>query len=284
MAWTYGFFNSIGGDRTYNAEQMNGIFDGLISDGVYMNVGNKLAVQPNNGMTIQIATGRGRFMRHWVYNDAPYLQTLEEADVLLNRYCAVCVRVDETTSVRSAALYFKYSEFATNPEKPQMIRSETINEYCLGYVYIKAGAKTITAADIEDTRSNSSLCGWITGLLEQLNLNTMYTQQDALFKQWFESLVDIINSDVETTLVNAMAKTEEITLSNSEWNAADSGYIQEITIPGMTTTKGVLMTPEDEIAYSKAEIETEQMLNALKFKVQSVPNVDLKINILYMGS
>ena len=50
MAWTSGFFNSVNGDRLYNADQMSHIFEGLITDGVYESVGNKLAVQPNSGL------------------------------------------------------------------------------------------------------------------------------------------------------------------------------------------------------------------------------------------
>ena len=86
MAWTYGFFNSVNGDRLYNSQQMSEIFEGLITDGVYENVGNKMAVQPNNGMTIQIATGRGWFGKHWVNNDSEYTLTLSTSDVILNRY------------------------------------------------------------------------------------------------------------------------------------------------------------------------------------------------------
>ena len=40
MAVTYGFYDSTGGDRKYNAEQMGSIFDGIISDGFYSNIGN----------------------------------------------------------------------------------------------------------------------------------------------------------------------------------------------------------------------------------------------------
>lgn len=286
MAWTYGFFNSIGGDRTYNAEQMNQIFDGLIGDGVYMNQGNKLAVQPNNGMTIQIATGRGRFAGHWVKNDTPYLQTLEEADVLLNRYCAVCIRIDETVSQRNGVPYFKYSEFETNPEKPKMIRTETVKEYCLAYVYIKAGTKTITAADIEDTRSDTNLCGWVTGLLEQLDLNTMYTQQDALFNQWFEGLVDIIEGDVETRLVSAIPTSTVVTLETENWTEKNGKYRQEVTVVGMTEEKSVMVMPEKETEnfYAEAEIEAvEQAMNKLVFCASTLPSAQVKVNILHMG-
>lgn len=285
MAWTYGFFNSVGGDRTYNAEQMNQIFDGLIGDGIYMNQGNKMAVQPNSGMTIQIATGRGRFGGHWVKNDAPYLQTLEEADVLLNRYCAVCVRIDETVSQRNGVPYFKYSEFATNPEKPEMTRTETVKEYCLAYVYIKAGAKAITAADIEDTRSNTSLCGWVTGLIEQLTLETMYTQQDALFKQWFSGLVDMLDENVETTLVNAMPVEKTVILGTEKWVKNNSKYTQEVTIAGMTETKSVIVTPENVTAYGENDIEvTGQGINTLTFTAATKPTASVNVRVLYMGT
>jgi len=127
--WTSGFFNSVNGDRVYNARQMSEIFEGLITNGVYESVGDKMAVQPNNGMTIQVATGRGWFNKHWVNNDTAYLITLEDADVTLNRYAAICVRVDDTDSVRDAVLYVKYSEYATTPVKPTMTRTSSVNEY-----------------------------------------------------------------------------------------------------------------------------------------------------------
>lgn len=40
MAVTYGFFNSVNGDRKYNADQMSSYFDGLVTDGVYEKIGD----------------------------------------------------------------------------------------------------------------------------------------------------------------------------------------------------------------------------------------------------
>lgn len=215
--WTSGFFNSVNGDRVYSAQQMSEIFEGLITDGVYESVGNKLAVQPSSGMTIQIATGRGWFNKHWVNNNTPYLITLEAADVTLNRYAAICVRVDDTESVRNATAYVKYSEYATTPVKPTMTRTSTVREYCLAYVYIKAGATSITAANIEDTRANESLCGWVTGLIDQLNSKTLFDQFTAIFNEWFERLEDTFNENTEVVLVNAMPVSATLTLRASGW-------------------------------------------------------------------
>lgn len=282
MAWTYGFFNSVNGDRLYNAYQMSSIFEGLISNGVYESVGNKLAVRPNSGMTIQISTGRGWFNKHWVNNDSDIMLTLEGSDVILNRYCAVCIRVDDTDSGRKAEPYLKYSDFATTPVKPSMTRTETINEYCLAYVYIKAGATAITAADIIDTRSNQSLCGWVHGLIDQLDSNTLFEQYTAIFNEWFNGLQDVISGDVETTLVDAMPKSVTVTLNASSW----SSNAQSVTVSGMNDTKGVIVQSNGAniTEYTNAGIKcTGQSTNTLRFSCESVPTTNIKVDVLFMG-
>ena len=40
MALTYGFYNSLNGDRKYNAMDISRLFDGLIKDGVFMSIGS----------------------------------------------------------------------------------------------------------------------------------------------------------------------------------------------------------------------------------------------------
>lgn len=49
MAFTSGFFNSQNHDRTYNAEQMSAIFDGVITDGVYAGIGSQLTTIAGGG-------------------------------------------------------------------------------------------------------------------------------------------------------------------------------------------------------------------------------------------
>ena len=284
--WTSGFFNSVNGDRLYNAQQMSNIFEGLITDGVYESVGNKLAVQANNGMTIQIATGRGWFGKHWVDNDTQYLMTVAESDVTLNRYVAVCIRVDDTDAVRDAVPYLKYSEFATTPLKPTMTRTESVKEYCLAYIYIKAGATAITASDIEDTRADESLCGWVTGLIEQLNSATLFSQFTAIFNDWFNGLVDMINKETETKLVNALPVSLTVTLLPESWVAENGVYKQSVTVVGMNNTKSVIVSPtlNSSSTYSASEIRcSSQSTNVLEFMAVSQPTEAINIDVLHMG-
>ena len=285
--WENGFFNAVNNDRVYNAELMSGIFEGLITNGVYASVGNKLAVSPSGGMGISIGTGRGWFAKHWVNNNSPYQLTLEASDVVLNRYCAVCVRVDTSDAVRSAVPYLKYSDYATTPVKPTMTRSETVNEYCLAYVYIPAGSSAVTAANIEDTRGNNSLCGWVTGLIEQLSTTTLFSQWEAIFNNWFAGLGDLINQNTEAMLVAALPVSVNVTLPASGWTATSSGtYTQSVQVVSMNTTKTVLVSPADDSAeaYAAAEIRcTAQGNNTLTFSAVTKPTANIVTNVIHMG-
>lgn len=286
MAWTSGFFNSVNGDRLYNADQMSRIFEGLITDGVYESVANKLAVQPNSGMTIQIATGRGWFGRHWVNNDSEYKLTVDQSDVILNRYVAVVIKVDDTDAVRDAVPYLKYSDYATTPVKPTMTRTETVKEYCLAYIYIKAGATAITASDIEDTRQDTNLCGWVTGLIDQITPDTLYTQFTALFNEWFSGLQDLIDENTETMLVNALPVSVAVTLSSNSWTLDGGLYKQSVTVTNMNNTKSVVIqaATESVTAFSASEIRcVGQSTNTLDFTAVSQPTEPITVNVLHMG-
>lgn len=65
MSVTSGFFDSSGGDRKYNTEQMSSIFDGILKDGVYLSILNQFKVTPNVGMQITVDTGRAWFDHTW---------------------------------------------------------------------------------------------------------------------------------------------------------------------------------------------------------------------------
>lgn len=281
--WTSGFFNSVNGDRLYNAVQISKIFEGLITDGVYESVGNKMAVQPNNGMTIQIATGRGWFGGHWVNNDSEYTLTVADSDVVLNRYVAVVIKVDDTDAVRDAVPYLKYSDLATTPVKPTMTKTETVKEYCLAYIYVGAGVSEITASAIEDTRGNTELCGWVTGLIEQLNTTTLFEQWADMFNTWFINLQDMINENTEAMLVSALPVSLTVTLPASGW----VNNTQTVGVLNMNTTKSVIIQGNVETleAYSTAGVKaTAQGVNEMTFTVETLPTTDIKVNILHMGA
>lgn len=234
MAVTYGFFNAIQQedgtyDRMYNADQMSEQFEGLISDGVYESVGDAMIVEESSGMQVQVKSGRMMIDSKWVKNDAAELLTINAAHVTLNRYTAVVVRLD--LQARTIAITTKDGDNATTPVKPSLEDSQTVKEMCLAYVYVGRGVTEITQADIEDTRADTNVCGWVTGIVQQVNTadlflqwQTAYERQMAQMQDWqerkqtqFDDWLTTLTDKLEVkTYIQEYQNTETVTTSGSE--------------------------------------------------------------------
>lgn len=71
MTWRSGFWDSIGGDRTYSASDMAIPFDGVITDGVFANWGDAYKVTPNDdGKKLIIGSGKAWKNGRWTLNDS----------------------------------------------------------------------------------------------------------------------------------------------------------------------------------------------------------------------
>lgn len=301
MAWESGFFNSVNGDRVYKADHISGLFEGLITDGVYESIGNKLAVQANSGMTIQIASGRGFFSGRWVNNDAEFLLTLEDADVLLKRYCAVCVKVDLTTEGRTAQPYLKYGALASEPIKPTMERTDTVKEYCLAYILINGGVTEITNADIEDARFDTNVCGWVTGLIEQIDANTIYQQQVAILdaflaqqektiEEWVESLTSYLDANAEAKIaadiLNLQNREVKVsaTFDGLGWDSQEDGtYTQTLTVEGITANNRILVLPTEQYIEAWLNMGVEpiaQDINSITFTATAPENINMVVDVI----
>lgn len=234
MAVTYGFFNAIQQedgtyDRMYNADQMSEQFEGLISDGVYESVGDAMIVEASSGMQVQVKSGRMMIDSKWVKNDAAELLTINAAHVTLNRYTAVVVRLD--LQARTIVITTKDGDNATTPVKPSLEDSQTIKEMCLAYVYVGRGVTEITQADIEDTRADTNVCGWVTGIVQQVNTaelflqwQTAYEKQMAQMQDWqerkqtqFDTWLTTLTDKLEVnTYIKEYQNTETVTTSGTE--------------------------------------------------------------------
>lgn len=242
MAVTYGFFNSIDHDRVYNADQMSTYFKGLISQGVFENVGGALQVMASDGLTVQVQTGRAIIgdVLKWLENDTVMNLTINPAHVTLNRYTAVIIQCDINNRVINITT--KDGANATDPIKPNMVNTATMKELCLAYIYVKAGTSVITQANIQDTRANKNLCGWVTGLIDQVDTTTLFDQWSAAYSEniaemesWevtqktaFEAWMETLTSQLTVgAYINQYEKT--VTLSSEDSRTISlnmSGYTQ----------------------------------------------------------
>ena len=180
MAITYGFFNSVDGDRKYNAEEMSTYFDGLVSDGVFQTVGRKLAVTAATGMNINIDTGRALIECHWLKNDSVLTITLDESDVQNDRTDLIVIKLDYTN--RSMTIeYVKNQSVAYD--------TETVKYLTLAKITVPAGATTITQANIKDYRG-SATCPWVTGIIKQVDTADLFAQYEKVYEEMVQQMIN----------------------------------------------------------------------------------------------
>lgn len=189
MSVTYGFYNSIGGDRKYNALQMSSIFDGIIEDGVYMTIGDALAVKQSSGMTVTIGEGRAWFDHTWTLNDSLYPITLDASDVLLSRIDAIVLEVNANTTTRANSFKIVKGAPASNPVRPTLVKSELLNQHPLAYISVPKGATSISQSNITNAVGTSE-CPFVTGVLEGMNIDNLVAQWGAQWAEWLSSNTD----------------------------------------------------------------------------------------------
>lgn len=180
MSVSSGFFNSLNGDRKYNAAQMSAIFDGLIVDGVFASIGTAFAVKAAGGLTVNVGIGKAWFDHTWTVNDSILLMTAPEAEVLLDRIDAVVLEVNGTESVRENTIKFVKGNPSSAPSRPTLTNEGNVHQYPLCYIYRKYGTAVINQADITPMVGTEST-PFVTGILQTISL-------DELLGKWQDEL------------------------------------------------------------------------------------------------
>lgn len=293
-----GFFNSIGNDRLYNAEDMNLPYTKLISNGVIPDVSTALQVMASSGLNVTVQAGSGLFGDGWAYNDAPVPLTVDSAHAVLDRVDLIVMRRDSNENVRACGLFIKKGTPASSPVAPEVERSTYIQEYALAEVYIKAGATAVTQANITDTRADTNRCGWATGLIEQVDTSTLFAQYQAAyeeniaaFAEWWASARTILQNDetaaAEILLLNENKANKEVislNLTEAGWSFTDGYYYQNISAVGVAENDIIVVSadPTDaDLWRQNGVICIEQSAGSLRFRATAA--VAVTANILNLG-
>lgn len=290
---TYGFFNSVNGDRVYNADSFNNFFEGLISSyGVFEGVAGAFKVSPASGLKVQIDTGKAIINNCWVKNDAVETVTLQPAHNTFGRYDAIKLILD--TGTRDIQLQVVTGTPASFPTKPNITRVDPIYEIVLAYVYVGANETEITAYDIDDCRYVDGYCGIITGLIDHIDTTTLYQKyeseflmqykflqawqstqetnfeqwqnsQQQAFQQWFESLTEQLNVNTyierySTTIYTTQDDTHYIDIPNDV--NYENGDILDVFIGGVLFVKDVDYTIETNAETNKPMVNITYNLDA----------------------
>lgn len=183
-----GFFNAnlVGEeyDRVYLAQHFAAYFASFIGNGVYAEHSNQLQVieMTTPQMQIGIEKGQGWINGYWYENTDILYIPIDAADGVLNRIDSVVLRLG--FSERNMWLAVKRGTPAVNPTAPEVTRTADYYELQLATISIPASSIKITQAQITDTRMNQDVCGWVTGVVKQLDTTTLFNQFETYFEEF----------------------------------------------------------------------------------------------------
>ena len=107
---------------------------------------------------------------------------------------------------RACSIYVKSGQASTSPTAPALTRTTGGTwELSLAQIYVAAGATSIAQSDITDERANTSVCGYVTGLIDQIDTTDLFAQYDAAFdakeqeiQDWFDSVREEVYNATNT--------------------------------------------------------------------------------------
>lgn len=199
MALTFGFYNSLDGDRRYDTVQISQIFDGIINDGVFQSIGDFFATKPSSGLSVTVGTGRAWFNHTWTLNDALIPLTVDAADPTLTRIDAVVLEVDSSELVRANSIKIVKGTAASEPTKPAMTNTDTLHQHPLAYITVKPGMTEVKASEIEIMVGKSE-CPFVTAILETTDIDAVFARWESQFTAWFENVQSQLEGDIATNL------------------------------------------------------------------------------------
>lgn len=148
MTVTFGFYNSVAGDRVYDAVVISQMFNGILTDGVFKLVGNKFQVVPNTGMEIFVKSGKAWFNDTWTLNDADLGLTVSNSDLALPRIDTVVLEVNAALASRTNTIKMVNGTPNASPVPPTLTNTSELHQYPLAYISVAAGATSIVTGDI----------------------------------------------------------------------------------------------------------------------------------------
>ena len=228
MAEKSGFFNAReteGGtyDREYDAEQFAEYFANFISDGVYANPANQLKVvfddSPSKPFVVIVRKGKA-------YIDGYWYELTEDMEITIpvstKPYAikdVVCCTLDKTE--RKVSIVLKEDVTSDYPAN-----NNTQHDLVLSTILVQPNASKLNEEDITDKRPDKTYCGFVTGMIDQIDTTELFKQYDDAFQNWFNEMKDQLSTDAAGNLqtqIGLLSNLKTI-VKDSVVNAINSLY------------------------------------------------------------
>ncbi len=235
------FYNSQDGDRVYDAESFEYWLKKFFTTGVFE---GDLQVTANDNMTITVGSGYANVDGKVRFFEDETTMSLATAGSTYDRIDTVVV--ERNDSDRDVTVYVITGGYSSDPEPTAPVWADGVYQLVLAQIYVSAGATAITQSSITDTRTDTDLCGIVTGTVEEYDFDQFAAQFDAWseekqaeFLEWFEEMKDQLSDDAAGNLqteiddITAAIGYVEVEVPSNGWNSS-APYTQSVAVSGMT--------------------------------------------------
>lgn len=180
MAFSFGFFNSKGLDRTYTAENFCDYLGSIICNGIQDNYGDcfKLTAAAT-GLKVIVGRGKAWIDGHYFINDARYsIDLTEYQDESLPRYVGIAIYLDTTEAARNVSLKLFPGTPAESPTLPTIPQDDDHARLLMYAVRINVGATSLTEHDWYDYREDGNVCGYCRCILGKCKVSEILDAYD----------------------------------------------------------------------------------------------------------
>lgn len=292
MAEWSGFFDAhkVGDswDRTYLAEDFAKFLAPLIGNGIFAGRSNELQVfqAVPAGMSVVLSSGQSWIEGYGYINDSDLSIPVDPADGALGRIDRI---VNQWSSVdRRIRTVWKKGTPAVNPVAPPLQWNADYKELNLCTLDISAGLSAITQDKIHDTRMDSSVCGWVTSLIEQVDTSTLYVQWEAQAR----IVLDAIQKELADLEAGTAVEMKKLQFSNvsvskgafvSNTTYQDFPYRASIALSGAIKSMipEVVLSVDDALSGNYAPV-AESYNGGVYLYAGSPPDADITIPTIIM--
>lgn len=191
MADRYGlFWNSNSGDRKYDAQSFEKWLKKFFTSGVFE---GDLQVLASSGMTVQVQTGYSNVNgKVGLFENATNV-TLNAANSRYPRIDTIIIeRNDVNRVIQIDKVTGAYTGGNPQPTAPIWDEAQGIYQLVLAQIYVGAGVSSISQEDITDKRTDTDVCGYIAGTVNEMD----FSQFTAQFNQFFTEFKEGTLADV----------------------------------------------------------------------------------------
>nr|DAT80058.1 MAG TPA: Receptor Binding Protein [Caudoviricetes sp.] len=270
-------------DRAISSEPLRNLLHKLFTDGILPDVSTNLQVVAGSGMNVVVKAGFAIVQGCLKLEENDRTLAIQASSATNDRIDTVVLRLNSNDDQRYCDLYIREGTPASNPVRPNLVRSDSVYELGLADIFVSKTITSITQSKITDTRYEKERCGVISSLSEydtttiykqvQADLKEFKDTEQAEFLAWYENIKNILDESTAGHLQNEIDATNKvvatkqdkaikatITLSTT-WN----DLIQNVSVSGVTANHNAIL----DVVTSTSNYEAQQTEWAKVYKAET---------------